>query len=135
MDIGEALPALEKKITQESINAYADAAGDFNPIHVNEEFAKDTPFQGTIAHGFYIFAILSELMTKHFGKKWTNGGRVDVRFKRPVRPGDTIIVKATLTEMEKRDGRDYLVFDVVWENQMQDPVIAGKAYVLREICL
>lgn len=129
MEIGETLPALEKKITQESINAYADAAGDFNPIHVNEEFARSTPFKGTIAHGFYIFAILSELMTKHFGKKWTNGGRVDARFKKPVRPGDTVIIKATLANREKFESRDYLVFEVVWENQRQEPVIVGQAYV------
>ena len=75
MEIGEKLPELVKNITQESINRYAGAAGDFNPIHVDEEFAKGTPFGGTIAHGFYIFAFLSELMTDNFGRKWTGGGR------------------------------------------------------------
>ena len=130
MVIGETLPELVKEITQESINAYADASGDFNPIHVNEEFAKDTPFKGTIAHGFYIFGFLNELMTRHFGKRWVNGGHVDVRFKKPVRPGDTITVKAVLAGREMRGDHGYLVMDVVWENQMGEPVIAGKAFVL-----
>jgi len=129
MEIGEKLPELVKVITQESINGYADATGDFNPIHVDEEFATDTPFGGTIAHGFYIFAFLSELMTGNFGRKWTDGGRVDVRFKRPVKPGDTITLGATLVEREVVDGHFRLVFDIVWENQRQDPVLLGRTSV------
>ena len=129
MEIGEKLPELVKVITQESINGYADATGDFNPIHVDEEFAADTPFGGTIAHGFYIFAFLSELMTGNFGRKWTDGGRVDVRFKRPVKPGDTITLGATLVEREFVDGNSRLVFDIVWENQLQEPVLLGRTSV------
>ena len=129
MEIGEKLPELVKNITQEGINRYADAAGDFNPIHVDEEYAKNTPFKGTIAHGFYIFAFLSELMTREFGRRWINGGCVDVRFKRAVRPGDTITLKAILSDREIIDGRPRLVFDVVWENQKQEPVLLGKASV------
>ncbi|MDP2645289.1 MAG: MaoC family dehydratase [Desulfobacterales bacterium] len=129
MKIGQELPELVKEITQKSINAYADATGDFNPIHVDEEFAAETPFEGTIAHGFYIFGFLSELMTRRFGKAWTTGGTVDVRFKRPVRPGDTIRVKARLGKRETAQGRTTLVFDVSWENQRNEPVIAGQATV------
>ena len=129
MEIGEKLPELVKNITQEGINRYADAAGDFNPIHVDEEFARSTPFKGTIAHGFYVFAFLSELMTCQFGKRWVHGGRVDVRFKRPVRPGDTITLKAILADHEVIDGRSRLVFDVIWENQEQEPALMGKASV------
>ena len=129
MEIGEKLPELVKVITQESINGYADATGDFNPIHVDEEFATDTPFGGTIAHGFYIFAFLSELMTGNFGRKWTDGGRVDVRFKRPVKPGDTITLGASLVEREFVDGHSRLVFDIVWENQLQEPVLLGRTSV------
>lgn len=129
MEIGEKLPELVKEITQESINCYADATGDFNPIHVDEAFAKGTPFNGTIAHGFYIFAFLSELMTDIFGKKWSDGGRVDVRFRKPVKPGDTITLRATMVERELADGHSRLVFDIVWENQNQDPVLMGRTSV------
>ena len=129
MEIGEKLPELIKAISQEGINCYGDAAGDFNPIHVDEEFARGTSFNGTIAHGFYIFAFLSELMMRSFGKKWTNGGRVDVRFKRPVRPGDTITLRATLVDREFRGSRSRLVFEVVWNNQRQETVISGKVSV------
>ncbi len=129
MEIGDKLPELVKAITQQGIRRYANAAGDFNPIHVDAEFAKGTPFKGTIAHGFYVFAFLSELMMRSFGKRWTNGGRVDVRFKRPVRPGDTITLRAILSDRKIVGDRSHVVFDVVWKNQEQDVVLSGTASV------
>ena len=129
LEIGDSLPELVKKISQASMNAYAEATGDFNPIHVDEEFAKGTPFGGTIAHGFYIFGFISELMLRHFGKRWTNEGRVKVRFKKPVRPGDTITISATLTGRKEKKGRTGLVFDVLWSNQNKETVIIGNAFV------
>lgn len=129
MEIGDKLPELVRDISQEGINRYADATGDFNPIHVDEEFAKGTSFQGTIAHGFYIFAFLSELMTRSFGKRWVKDGRADVRFKRPVRPGDTISLRATMAGREYTENHSRLVFDVVWDNQRQETVILGRASV------
>jgi 3-hydroxybutyryl-CoA dehydratase len=129
MEKGDRLPEVVKEIGQESMNAYAEATNDFNPIHVDEAFAKETPFKGTIAHGFYIFGFVSELMTRHFGKRWTNGGHVDVRFKKPVRPGDTVTVKAIVAGREMKEGRSFLVLDVVWENQLKEPVITGQAFV------
>jgi 3-hydroxybutyryl-CoA dehydratase len=129
MEIGDRLLELVKEISQESINAYAEATNDFNPIHVDESFAKGTAFKGTIAHGFYIFGFVSELMTRYFGKRWTNGGHVDVRFKKPVRPGDTVTVKAIVAGREMKEGRSFLVVDVVWENQLKEPVITGKVFV------
>ena len=58
-----------KEITQEMINEYADAIGDHNPIHVDPEFAKTTPFSGTIAHGMLVAASISELMAREFGDR------------------------------------------------------------------
>jgi 3-hydroxybutyryl-CoA dehydratase len=129
LSLGNKLPELVKQVSQESINQYAEATGDFNPIHVDEDFARETPFKGTIAHGFYILAFLSELMTRHFGRKWVQGGSLDVRFKKPVKPGDVITVKATLTDRKKSRDRTALVFEVIWENQSKEPVITGQALV------
>jgi len=133
MEIGDTLPELVKEITQEGIGRYASASGDFNPIHVDEEYAKGTPFKGTIAHGLYVFAFLSELMMRNFGKRWTNGGCVDVRFKKPVRPRDTITLRVTLTDREFLGGRSRLVYDAVWANQNQEPVIVGRISVPEQL--
>ncbi len=58
---GETLPPVVKHITQEKINLYAEASGDFNPIHVDKSFAAQTPLGGTIAHGMLILAYVSEI--------------------------------------------------------------------------
>ena len=65
---GESLPQVLKHISQEKINRYAEASGDFNPIHVDENFAKKTPLGGTIAHGMLILAYISQIMTAAFGQ-------------------------------------------------------------------
>lgn len=54
----DSLPSVVKHITQKDINLYAEASGDFNPIHVNEAFAAQTPLGGTIAHGMLILAYM-----------------------------------------------------------------------------
>ena len=48
---GDNLPSVVKHVTQRDINLYAEVSGDFNPIHVDEAFAAQTPLGGTIAHG------------------------------------------------------------------------------------
>ncbi|WP_051185091.1 MaoC family dehydratase [Desulfatiglans anilini] len=129
MNIEKQIPVLHKEISQDSIDEYAMATGDFNPIHVDLEYAKETPFKGTIAHGFYILGFLSELMTREFGMRWTNGGGFDVQFKRPVRPGDTICVRVNTRNRLKDCRSDRTYFEVVWTNRKNEIVILGKTYI------
>ena len=88
LQIGLSLPELQKQITQEDINLYATASRDFNPIHIDAEFARKTPAGGTIAHGMLILAYVSQMMTDSFGISWLTGGRFNIRFK--ARPGPVI---------------------------------------------
>ncbi len=55
---GEALATIEKIVSQDKIDEYAKATGDFNPIHINQAFAETTQFGGTIAHGMLIAAYI-----------------------------------------------------------------------------
>ena len=87
IQVGRNLPELCKNVTQADIDLYARASRDFNPIHIDEEFAKKTPAGGTIAHGMLILAYVSQMMTDSFGLSWLTGGRFNVRFKMPARPG------------------------------------------------
>ena len=94
---GLALPEMTKVVTQQNINLYAEASQDFNPVHINEEFARKTSLGGTVAHGMLILAYVSEMMTTAFGERWLAGGKLDVRFKAAARPGDTIRVSGKIT--------------------------------------
>ena len=115
-----------KPLTQEQIARYADASGDHNPIHVDEAFARATPFGGTIAHGMLVLASISELMAAAFGESWLTGGRLRVRLRAPARPGDTITASAQ--PQTARDGAS-LVYSVECRNQKSELLISGTAEV------
>ena len=87
--IGQSLPSVRRSITQGDVERYAQASGDFNPIHVDQEFARASQFGGTIAHGMMVAASLSEVMSRAFGLPWARSGRLKIHFRSPVRPGDT----------------------------------------------
>lgn len=126
---GAVLFEATKPIWQENINRYAQASRDFNPIHIDEEFARKTPLGGTIAHGMLILAYLSEQMVAAFGRDWLTAGKLDVRFKAPARPGDAVTVTGTVRRTENIEGRTLVRCDVLCRNQAGETVITGDAWV------
>jgi 3-hydroxybutyryl-CoA dehydratase len=89
---GDTLAGFARLVTQERIEAYANASGDFNPIHIDAEFAKNTQFGQRIAHGMLVLAFVSEMLAANFPATWHRGGRLKVRFRNPVFPGETVSV-------------------------------------------
>ena len=126
---GDSLPSVVKQVTQKDINRYAEASGDFNPIHIDEPFAAKTPLGGTIAHGMLILAYASEMMTGAFGESWVEGGKLSVRFKAPARPGDTITTSGKIDSIEHKEGVAYINCSVESCNQKGETVITGGAVV------
>ena len=118
--------SVERTLTQEQITRYADASGDHNPIHIDQEFAATTPFGGTIAHGMLVLALLGEMMHAAHGEVWLRSGTLKVRFKAPTRPGDA--VTASAGDPKAADGAvaDYAVQCV---NQSGEVLIEGRAGV------
>lgn len=126
---GVDLPGINKDIRQANINRYAEASGDHNPIHINEEYARETPLGGTVAHGMLVLAYISQMMTGAFGHDWLEGGSLDVRFRAPARPGDTIYVSGKITAVEKTGSQDRVSCSVLCRNQNGESVITGIAEV------
>jgi len=126
---GDILPTVVKQISQQKINLYADASGDYNPIHIDEDFAAKTPLGGTIAHGMLILAYASEMMTRAFGQSWLEGGKLSVRFKAPARPQDTITTSGKVDSIEEKDGIPHVNCSLECRNQNGDVVISGGAVV------
>jgi len=123
--VGAELPSLAKTLSQEKIDRYARASGDFNPIHVDPAFAAQTPFGGTIAHGMLLLAYLSEMLTAAFGQAWLSGGRLKVRFKGAARPGDVVTVRGRAERVKGERG----VYSVECLNQQGGVLVAGQAEV------
>ena len=129
MDPAPAVEPVIKQITQESINRYAEATGDYNPIHVDEAYARSTPFGGTIAHGMLVLAAISEMMACAFGQDWLASGRLKVRFKGPARPGDTVTAQATPRAARAGGQGGVLEYAVECRNQRGETLISGTAEV------
>jgi 3-hydroxybutyryl-CoA dehydratase len=126
---GMNLLEVKKTVTQDNINLYAEASQDFNPIHVDEEFAKKTPLGGTIAHGMLILAYVSQMMTATFEQSWLRRGKLNVRFKAPARPGDTIIVSGRICEIKRSGDKTLVNCDILCANQNGEPVIVGETKI------
>ena len=128
LSVGDSVPSLQKKITQEVINRWAEVSTDFNPLHVDPEFAKKTRFGGTIAHGHIALSFLCEMMHRWLGSGWVSGGSLtDIRFIAPVRPGYTITMGGTITEKRGQAGKNVVQAEVFVENQDGERCVVGSA--------
>jgi 3-hydroxybutyryl-CoA dehydratase len=123
--VGQQLPTIIRDVDQNKLNLYAEASGDFNPLHVDPEFAKNTMFGGTIAHGMLTLAYVSQVMEKFYLDGWLNGGEMEINFLAPVRPGETITCSGEVIEVED----DYVRCIVKCDNQEGKTVVAGRTSV------
>ena len=126
---GKVFDPVVKHITQENINLYAEASGDFNPIHIDESFAAKTPLGGTIAHGMLSLAYVSEMMASVFGRNWLSGGRLRAKFKEPARPGDTLTINGKIICLEQEDDVSYANCAFECLNQKGEMIVTGETTV------
>ena len=93
-----------KTITEADIVLFASASGDNNAMHINEEFAQTTQFNGRIAHGMLTASVISAAIAGRLPGPGTVYLGQNLRFKAPVRPGDTVQATVTVKELfpEKR---------------------------------
>ena len=126
---GDPLPTIEKVVTQDQIEKYARASGDFNPIHVDQEFAASTQFGGTIAHGMMVAATISEMMTAAFGRDWSESGSMKIRFRSPVKPGQRITTQGSVRRVDEAEGISRISCTVSVVKDDGETAIAGQAEV------
>jgi 3-hydroxybutyryl-CoA dehydratase len=127
--IGTSLPEVKRHITQDMIDLYARASRDFNPIHINPDFAAKTAAGGTIAHGMLNLAFCSQMMTDAFGLNWLENGRFNVRFKMPARPGDDLTVQGKIEKISAESEKSIINCSVLCSNQKGETIINGEAIV------
>ena len=126
---GDDLPQVEKLIDQAHIERYARASGDYNPIHIDQEFAASTQFGGVIAHGMMVAAAISEMMTSAFGRNWADTGKTRIRFRSPVRPGQTITAQGRVRSVVETGRGDRILCSVSVVTENGETAIAGQAEV------
>lgn len=129
-------PAISKwtTITQEMVNDFADVTKDYQFIHVDVEKAKQTPFGGTIAHGFLTLSMMPVLADEPHMVATMEGltmalnyGFNSIRFLTPVRVGKRVRAKITLLDIKQRAENQYLFrqhYEVEIEGEEKPAVIA-----------
>jgi acyl dehydratase len=103
VSVGDAVTPLLRQVSQEQINAYADASGDHNPIHLDADFARSVGLPGTIAHGLLELGILAEAISSWAGGS-ANLQSLSCRFSKPLLPSDTIICTGTVVAVDEAEG-------------------------------
>lgn len=119
--------SFSKTITEYDIYTFAGISGDFNPIHVNREKAKDSIFNGQIAHGILVSSFISTVIGMYLPGPGTIYLKQSLNFKKPVYIGDTITAKVTIKEIEENKKIAKLYTVVINQNGLM--VLDGEAVV------
>ncbi|MBT9155323.1 MAG: (R)-specific enoyl-CoA hydratase [Firmicutes bacterium] len=122
--------SMSKTISESDIYLFAGVTGDFNPVHINEEFAKTTMFKGRIAHGMLSVGLISAVLGTALPGANTIYLAQELSFRAPVRIGDT--VTATVEVLEKIDGKNRIILRTTATTQDGTLVIDGKATVMKK---
>jgi acyl dehydratase len=124
--VGTALPPLGKgPITREMLKEYGPAAGDPNPIHVDDEFARNAGYPGVFAHGMLSMGFLGEFLVNAAGVG--NVRRFRARFAKLTWPGDLVTCKGTVTAVRDEGGVRLVECEVWTETQSGDRKVTGSA--------
>jgi acyl dehydratase len=101
MNVGDAVPELNRRIDLQTLVRYAGASGDFNPIHYDEQYARAAGLPGVIGHGMLAMALVSEAVTDWVGDSGLVR-QISVRFTGSYRLGDVLTVSGEV--VARRDG-------------------------------
>ncbi len=115
-------------VTDEQIRAFAQASGDHNPVHLDDDYAAQTPFGRRIAHGMLTASFISAILGNDLPGPGTIYLGQDLKFKAPVHIGDTIT--ATVEVVKYREDRRIATLRTTCTNQEGKVVLEGEAVVI-----
>ena len=117
--------SLSRTITEAHIVSFAGITGDFNPVHVDAEYAQQSMFGERICHGMLMAGLISAVLGMQLpGPNAIYLGQ-DLKFTAPVKIGDTVTVTVTVTE--KRDDKRIIKLRTAVSNQKGELVVDGNA--------
>jgi 3-hydroxybutyryl-CoA dehydratase len=114
-------------ITADDIQRFAEVSGDFNPLHMSDEYAATTMFERRIAHGALTASYISGILGNNLPGPGAVFVGLNMRFRRPVYIGDTVTARATVAEKIDRGNRIVLKIECIVDGKR---VIAGDAEVV-----
>jgi acyl dehydratase len=130
---GDAIDGPKFAVSRESIRLFCDASLDYNPLHLDDDYMKGnfgkTNFGGIIMHGMNNFGLISRMITDWAFSAGAIHRRLETRWVKPVRPGDTIQPTGVVKSKQVTANSRWVLIDVMVRNQYDDKVATGEAMV------
>ena len=120
--------SVSKEITDKLIRKFADLSGDYNPIHLDEEFAKETRFGQRIGHGMLTASFISALLGSEFSVKRIVYLGQTLSFKHPAFIGDKVTVTGTVIKIRK--DKPIVTVETICRNQDDVVLLEGEAVLM-----
>lgn len=117
-----------REITDEVVRKFAEVSGDFNPLHLDEEFARTTRFGRRVAHGMLGASYISAVLGNEFGGKTVIYLSQALKFTAPAFIGDTVTATATITAI--REDKNIVTLDTSCTNQNGEILIKGESVAM-----
>jgi len=130
---GDIIDGPEFAVSRDSIRLFCDASLDYNPLHLDDDYMKGnfgkTNFGGIIMHGMNNFGLISRMITDWAYPAGAIHRRLETRWLKPGRPGDTIRPTGILRSKQVTANSRWVLIDVLVRNQTGDKVATGEAMV------
>ena len=117
-----------REVTDELVRKFAEVSGDYNPIHLDDEFAKTTRFGRRIAHGMLSGAFISAVLGYELSERKIVYMSQTMKFTAPVYIGDTVTTTSTVKKI--REDKNIVTMETVCTNQNGDIVVTGEAVLM-----
>jgi acyl dehydratase len=124
------IASVSKSFSEQEVNMFANLSLDFNPVHLDPKFAKETSFGKQIVHGMLVSSLFSGLLGKQLPGEGTIYLGQDLKFKKPTFIDQKIT--ATVEVINIREDKPIITLSTVCKNELGEVVISGQAVVLFE---
>lgn len=118
----------ERHISWEDVWLYAYLSGDYNPVHLDPEYAAETIFKGPVMHGMFCTALLSSAVATHLPGPGSIFVAQEFKLRNPARVGDHLT--GVLTVLEKKRSRNFMLVECVISNQEGKKIFEGVTTVI-----
>ena len=126
------IKSIKKLISEKMVRDYAEVSGDFNPIHLDENYAKKTDFKNKIVHGMLLISNITEIMFKNFGNSWNESGALKIKFRNPLPVNSCLITNLKIIKFDKNNDGTLFTCEVMCNDYDGNILISGIASVLVE---
>ncbi len=125
LKVGESASLLHQ-ITAEDIEQFSKLSGDYNPLHVDDSYAREAGFASRVVHGMFIGSLVSQLVGMRLPGKYALLMRESLEFKKPVFIGETLVIEGTITAKSEATKIIELSIIVMREGEI---IVLGNVHV------